>query len=35
MALSGISNTIVVSFSLGKGVDRKREALNLLDSPSF
>lgn len=32
MALSGISNTIVVSFSLGKeGVVQKREALNLLD----
>lgn len=32
MALSGISNTIVVSFSLGKeGLDQKREALNLLD----
>lgn len=35
MLLSGIINTIVVSFSLEEGVDRKREALNLLDSPSF
>lgn len=32
MALSGISNTIVVSFSLGKGgLDQKPEAPNLLD----